>query len=558
MAVFLFTDLEGSTERWEKYKDEMERVLPRHDAILSEEIERSGGRIIKHTGDGVFAVFEGGDPLGCAVAIQGRFAAEDWGVIGELRVRIGLHAGVAQQRGDDYFGPVVNRTARVMAAAWGGQTLLTQEVKNSCRLPSGATFKDHGIHLLKDLEEPIEIYELIDEAATRQFPEIRSLSATPNNLTSQPTPFVGRKEEVKDISDLLINQNCRLLTITGLSGIGKTRIALQVGAEMIDHFRDGVYYVPLMQLTITSIQFIIFTIADAIKFSFYSREDPKIQLFKYLRNKKMLIILDNFELIIEEIELITELLSSTQNLKIIVISRERLNLKAEWVYEIGAIKDGKDLFLQKIYQVNPNFQPDSKSLAQIQKICNLSGNIPLGIELAASMARTLPLNRIIAGIEQKIDFLKSSMKDMPVRHRSLMATFEESWQDLGDQEKDAFRKISVFVSGFTIDAFENILKIDTASLTTLIDKSLLRGEGSGRYNMLLPIRKFAQKKLDENPEIKEEVLEALSGYYAKLCQDRSESLRIGEMETTQLLNREINNIEIGWRWAIKNKRFDII
>ena len=235
MPIFLLTDIEKSTEKWEKHHADMGDVLARHDAILKQNIDDYDGTIVKHTGDGIFAVFEEGAPLHCAIEIQKRFALEDWGNIGELRIRIGLHAGEAERRGNDYFGSAVNRTARIMAAAWGGQILLSPKVKDLCSLPSDAILKDHGVHLLHDLGDPQQIYGLqYAEMIPQEFPPIHSLSAHPHSLPSQTTAFVGREKEIGELKKMIDNSRCRLINLVGPGGIGKTRLALQVAAEKIE------------------------------------------------------------------------------------------------------------------------------------------------------------------------------------------------------------------------------------------------------------------------------------------------------------------------------------
>jgi hypothetical protein len=334
MTIFLFTDIEGSTQKWEKLRDEMSKVLSRHDTIMREEIEKY---IIKHTGDGVFAIFEEGDPLGCALEIQKRCAGEDWGKIGELRIRIGLHAGTAEKRGKDYFGPVINRTARVMGTAWGGQIVLTPEVRQSAKLPEGAVVQDLGAHLLKDLCEPQQLLGLVHpDMSIREFPPLHSLSSHHHNLPVQATPFLGREEELGKITELLRSPSCRLVTLIGPGGIGKTRLAIQAAAEEIERFSHGVYFIPLDPLS--SAEFLVSAIAEALKFSFYSKEDEKVQLLNYLREKELLLILDNFEHLVAGAGIISEVLNVASGVKIMVTSRELLNLRGEWIVQVGGME----------------------------------------------------------------------------------------------------------------------------------------------------------------------------------------------------------------------------
>src|SRR5688572_24413099 len=212
-ATFLFTDIEGSTQLWQQHPDVMPGVLAFHDEIMSSAIEGCGGRIVKHTGDGIFAVFPGGEPLIAALDIQRRLAARDWTPLGALRIRMGMHAGLAEQRGDDYFGLPINRAARIMAAGWGGQILLTPEVAATAALPDGASLHDLGVHMLKDLNEPQPILMLTYPDLIAEFPPLRSLSARPNNLPQQTSPFIGRHDELGEVEHLLTGSDCRLVTL---------------------------------------------------------------------------------------------------------------------------------------------------------------------------------------------------------------------------------------------------------------------------------------------------------------------------------------------------------
>ena len=569
MPVFLFTDIEGSTEKWERYKKEMGKALVRHDEIITKNIKKYNGEVIKHTGDGIFAIFEGGEPLQCALEIQKEFEEENWGDVGEIRMRMGLHAGYAEKRGEDYFGPVVNRTARVMAIAWGGQVVLTEDVKNVAELPEGASLKDMGYHLLKDLSEPQKIYQLTHPSLRlNEFPPLRSLSSHPNNLPVQMTPFLGREKELKKIIKLLGEPSCRLITLIGPGGIGKTRLALQSAAEKIEDFTNGVYFVPLDPLS--SSDFLISAIAEALKFSFYSQIKEKVQLINYLKEKETLLILDNFEHLIEGASIISEILSQAPKVKILVTSRELLNLKGEWVVQLGGLevpeKPGKEvinvgdysavqLFLHNARRMKADALLSEDERRYAIRICQLVGGMPLGIEIASSWVRTLSCKEIVQEIEKNLDFLSTSLRDMPERHRSLRAIFDSSWDLLTKQEQEAFMKLSVFRSSFTREAAENVTGVSLAILTALIDKSLLHRDSSGRYKILEILRKYAEAKLDENPKIKDNIYNLLSRYYADFLHRREKHSEIEEEKNAlEDIGEEIENIRVAWRWALEHNR----
>lgn len=566
MSVFLFTDIEGSTKKWEKYPEEMKKILSRHDAIIKENIEECAGRIIKHTGDGVFAVFEEGKPLQSALEIQKQFEKEDWGSIGELRIRIGLYAGHAEKRGDDYFGPAVNRAARIMAVAWGGQIILTPEVADATNLPDNATLKDLGMHLLKDLREPQQIYQLMRPDLTlMEFPPLRSLSARPHNLPIQTTPFLGREQELAEIIKLLEDPSCRLLTLIGPGGVGKTRLAIQTAAEKIEDFTNGVYFISLAPLS--SVDFLISTIAEALKFSFYSQEDEKIQLLNYLREKEMLLMLDNFEHLVKGAEVISEILNKAPKVKIMITSRELLNLKGEWVVQIEGMKVPKgeridiegysavQLFLYNARRVSANIVFTDEEKHYMLRICQLVGGLPLGIELASAWLRMLSCKDIAQEIEKNLDFLATSMRDVPERHRSLRAVFDYSWDLISDQEKAVLKKLSVFCGGFQRDAAEKVAGASLPILASLVDKSLLRRDISGRYELFDILKKYALQKLGEQSDEKENTHVIYCEFYANFLSQREASM-IGARQTEILeeVSTEIENIRAAWDWAVEHKR----
>ncbi len=563
MPVFFFSDIEGSTKKWEQYKEEMSNALIVHDNILHRNIEKFGGEIVKHTGDGIFAVFEKGDPIECAINIQKEIADTDWGVIGELRVRIALHSGYAEKRQNDYFGPVINRTARILAVAWGGQILITPEVLNIHKLPQNATIKDLGRHMLKDLGEPQLIYCLLSpDLKIQEFPPLRSLSAQPNNLPVQTTPFLGREKELSEIERLLQIPECRLLTLIGPGGIGKSRLALQAAADMIEYFPQGTFLVPLAPLS--SAQFLISAIADQIRFSLYSRQDAKTQLLGYLAEKQMLLILDNFEHIIEGAGIISEILRCAPKVKIIVTSREMLNLQGEYLYQIKGLEYptgekvdiGKfgavQLFLHNARRVKVDFIPAEEEIGYIVRICQIVGGIPLGIELASSWLRIFSLTEITKEIEKNLDFLSSKMRDLPERHQSLRAVFEYSWKLLSSEEKNLLARLSVFPRRFSRNAAENIAGATLPLLSSLIDKSLLLRDSSGDYEMIGVLHQYAEEKLQEIPEQRDRTLNLFCEYYVDFVDRIKENIQSGtNFEIISEVKKEIDNIRKAWLAIIK-------
>lgn len=586
MLTFLFTDIEGSTKLWSRYPAAMEDLLARHDQLLEKLITRHGGEVIKHMGDGLFAVFEGGEPLTCALEIQRRLAAEDWGEIGELRVRIALHTGAAGRREADYFGLEVSRTARLLSAAWGGQILLTCELARAATLPPGADLHDLGNHLLKDLSHPQHIYQLRHpDLPLRKFPPPRTLSAHPHNLPPQPTPFVGREEELRDIAARLADPACRLLTLVGPGGIGKTRLALQAAAAEIETFDHGVYFVPLAALN--SDEFLVSAIAEALHFSFYQRDVPRAQLLSYLREKHMLLVLDNFEHIIAGAPLASELLASASQIKVLVTSRERLNVRGEMIlpvagmpfpseFEIEADAAMPDiemyaavqLFLQYARRVQPAFAFDAEDRACVARICEQVLGMPLALELAASWLRMLSCQEIAEELASSPDFLSSTLRDTPERHRSLRAVFEYSWQLLSEAEQRAVQALAVFQGTFQREAAFAVLRDPAAParsvallrvLAALVDKSLVQHHADGEYVMHALLREYAREKLRSAPALETQIRQRHSAHYANFLQQRRADLNGAEQRAAlDAISHVLEDVRVAWQWAAQQQQVNLL
>jgi predicted ATPase/class 3 adenylate cyclase/Tfp pilus assembly protein PilF len=562
--TFLFSDIEGSTRLSGEYGVRvMKPVLARHDAIFEECLRRFGGRILDKAGDGVFAAFEGeGSPLECVLAIQRQIQAEDWGEIGELRIRVALHRGYAERYEMKYMGLTVNRTARVLSTGWGGQVLVTPEVLQAHALPAGASVEDLGVHLLKDLSEPQQILQLVHpDLKIKKFPALRSLSSRPNNLPPQSTPFIGREEELAKILAYLDDPACRLLTLLGPGGIGKTRLALQAAAQLIDAFQYGVYAVFLAPLS--SADLIIPTIADALRFTFYSREDPKTQMINYLREKQLLLVLDNFEHVTAGAGLLAELLPSAPQVKLLVTSRTRLNLQGERLLDIHGMKFPQNgqtngiedhaavrLFLQGARRVGAHLDWTQEQ-PHVVRICQLVCGVPLAIELAAAWTRALPCTEIAQEIQQSLDFLETSMADLPERHRSLRGAFEYSWKLLSEPERDAFSKLSVFRGGFTRSAAQRVTGASLLLLSALIDKSLLYRNASEHYEVHELLRQYGEERLKRDPQVYERTRDRHCAYYSEALQSLEGALKGAERKAAlEKIQPEIDNVRAAWNWAV--------
>jgi class 3 adenylate cyclase len=320
--TFLFTDIEGSTMSWEVQPDAMHTALARHDAILREAIEAHNGYVFKTVGDAFCATFPNTiDALAAILAAHRALQDQNWGEIGPVRIRAGIHTGIVQERDGDYFGQPLNRVARLMSAAHGSQTLLSQPSYELVRdnMPSGVELRDLGEHRLKDLIRPEHIYQLVEFGLPSDFPPLKTLDNCPNNLPMQHTQFIGKEKEVASVVERIEQQSTRLLTLTGPGGTGKTRLALQVAADLLDVFQDGVYFVNLAPIVDPG--FVVSTIAQTVGVKESADQLLIESLCSYLREKHLLLLLDNFEHVLKAAPQVNALLEAAPHLKVLTTSR---------------------------------------------------------------------------------------------------------------------------------------------------------------------------------------------------------------------------------------------
>lgn len=562
----MFTDIEGSTRLWEENRTAMSPALKRHDEILKGHVDKHGGRVIKSTGDGILALFDGGEPLACALAIQQAFGEEKWAEeIGELRIRMGLHTGTYEERSGDIFGPDVNRAARVMDAAWGGQILITEQIRKIHTLPNGAWVEDFGGHVLKDLKETQHLYGLMHPELKQEFPPIRSISDKPNNLPRQDTEFIGRQAELTLIYKRLSRKDCRIVTVVGPGGIGKTRLGIQVSAEYIERYPHGVFFVPLAPLS--SVDGIIPAIASSLKIPLQEGTSSLDQLLNYLKGKKMLFVLDNFEHLIDGAGLLREIIAGALDVQLLVTSRTRLKLKAECVYKLGPMRapnggseeaaedyEAVQLFLDYAQRSQPNFELTKDNSPYVFEILKLVSGIPLGIQLAANWVNVLSPKEIVEELKIDLDLLESDLVDMPERQRSMRGAFDYSWRQLDEKEKDALIRFSVFRGGCTTDAARGVTGASLKTLKGLVDKSLLRKNTLGRFDLHELIRQFLHEKLMAAEGLQMETLQAHSDCYLDLAASLEEDIK-GKRQLVALneLDADLENIQIAWQKALVEK-----
>lgn len=562
--TFLFTDLENSTPLWEKHPDLMQELAARHDALIREAIEAHRGRVVKTTGDGFHAVFDAAtDGVAAAIAGQQAMIGKSWPAeTGLLKVRMGLHTGESREREGDYYGPELNRAVRVMGVAHGGQILVSEATAVLIRksLPTDVSLSDLGPHRLKGIAAAEQIFQLCHPTLPADFPPLNSLSATPTNIPVQATPFVGRQEELTTLQVMLVQEGRRLITFIGPGGTGKTRLAIEVATQQHTHFNDGAFFVSLASLN--EVEQIVQAIIEAASITITSGDDQKAQLLRYLRRKCLLLVIDNFEHLIDGAHLVSDILEAAPGVTVLATSREKLNLMGESVLPVGGLKYADwqtpeevladaagQLFVQAAERAQPGFQlklADTWHLAQISK--QVQG-MPLAILLAAAWTDTLSPREIASEIEDSLDFLETELRDIPVRQRSIRAVFEGSWERLAPAEQDLFKRLSVFRGGFTRQAAATAAGASPRALARLVNKSfLLRNPDSGRYEIHELLRQFTAERLENSPENSMAAREAHAGYYAQLIQQLLEPLRSPRQRATlDEIEADIENVRSAWR-----------
>lgn len=566
--VFLATDIENSTEMWANYRDQMVRTVARYNGIVKECASQFGGIVAKQTGDTTILYFDKGQPLHCALAIHKRLMRTTWTVNTIPRIRIALNAAENKRVNAQSYITEVYSAQRLLSAGWGGQVLLTAPVLNTVDRPENMQIIDLGVHTLKDLREPLRIYMLSHPSLpSREFPPLQSLSNYRQNLPVYPTSFIDREREQITLAELLANDTCRLLTLVGPGGVGKTRLALQVAAQQMNNFDDGVYFIsfaaPRTSDLIPSI------LAETFKYNFFEQKDPIHLIFDYLHEKNMLLIVDNFEHLIEGATFFSSLLDHAPRIKIIVTSRERLNLHNEWIFEVQGMPfpsglttepveqfGSVQLFIHNARRMLADFNPGAEDLDAIARICTIVDGMPLAIELATAWIRTLSCQEIAREIELNLDFLSTSMRDLPPRHRSLRAVFEHSWNLLSEEGRRTYRKLSVFRGGFTTEAAFQIAKASPIELAGFVDRSLLRRVSFGRFEVIEVLRHFAEQKLRENKEDWEKTRTLHSDYYLELL----DSNFIGMMgpdvgRIINIIRSEIENLRVAAEWAANTDKW---
>ena len=565
IVTLLFTDVQGSTRAWEESPVSMAEALAQHDEAIMTAIAAHNGVPVKVRGEGDswFIVFTSArDAVEGAADIQRNLATVDWVTSPGLVVRASLHTGIADLRLGDYYGPTVNRAARLRSIAHGGQTILSgatyQLVQD--QLPDGVTVVDMGEHGLKDLTRPEHVYQLdIDDLPTT-FPPLLSLNAVPNNLPVQLTDFIGRERELEDVTDLIHGN--RLVTILAAGGSGKTRLAIQAAANLTNEFSDGIFFIGLADITTGSD--IIQTIAETLSIGLSGDDDRTTQLLTYLTGKRQLLIFDNFEHIREEAPLVAEILKASKHITVLATSREKLNLSGETVYGLGGLEthwESPDeaaatsavrLFMDGAQRTDPSFSLSTSDLDPLAKILQITDGLPLAILLASAWVDMLSLSEIEEEITKSLDFLETEMGDVPDRHRSIRAVFDYSWTLLSPQEQDTFGALSVFRGTFTRDGAKEVAGASLRGIANLVAKSLLLTDPTtGRYRVHALLRQYAEAALHEDTARCDEVQQAHADYFGALTQTALDLLTVSDQaRMLDIIETDLDNIRTAWRYYL--------
>ncbi|MFT3894418.1 MAG: tetratricopeptide repeat protein [Anaerolineales bacterium] len=392
----------------------------------------------------------------------------------------------------------------------------------------------------------------------------------PSQLPNPITSFVGREHELRAILQQLQNPTCRLLTLLGPGGVGKTRLSLEVARELQKDFQHGSAFVSLAGTSST--EFIVPAIANALNYEFSGATELKIQLFHTLREKHILLVLDNLEHLLDGIQLLDDLLENAPHIKIVATSREQLNLRAEWVFEVQGLPVPEDtglstlesnsaamLFMQRARQSKANFTPTAENTPAITKICRLVNGLPLGLELAATWVRMMPVTEIAREIERSMDFLSTTARDVPARHRSIRAVFDYSWELLTKEEQRILRQLAVFNGGFTREAAERVAGATLFHLSALLDKSLLRHPSTQRdwYDFHELIRQYVGVKAQSDPEEHDQMHERHANYYADWLHQWDDQLQSpNQHEVLDRISQDMDNVRAAWQWMVEHQQID--
>jgi predicted ATPase/class 3 adenylate cyclase len=573
-VTFLFTDIEGSTRLLSALGDAYPPLLAAHADILRAAIGAHSGTEVNTEGDAFFAVFPSAlDAVGAAVEAQRGLADTAWPNKATVKVRMGLHSGEGRLGGDDYVGLDVNRAARIAAAGHGGQVLLSDATSALIAhdLPDGVGLRDLGEHRLKDLDRSVRIFQLDIEGLVTEFPTIRSLDARPTNLPSQLTSFIGRKSELARLKELISGH--RLVTLTGPGGTGKTRLALEVASELLAEFSDGAFFVNLAPIGDPAL--VALTIAQALGVSVDPGGDALNAAQAHLRDQELLLIVDNFEQVIEGAGAIEELLSAAPRLRILVTSRMALHIYGEQEHEVPPLElpdpsrapeefsrnAAASLFIDRARAVKPAFVLTDADVPAVAGITARLDGLPLAIELAASQVRIFSPQAILTRLERHLPMLAGSSRGRPERQQTMHDAIAWSYDLLEAPERRLFARLSVFPGGCSLEAAQAVCEPGDLGLpildglAALVEKSLIRpietADAQPRFGMLETILEYADGRLREEFDF-EATYRRLADFQLAFAEEAEPHLTLqDQMLWLDRCEREGPNLRRALRWSIE-------
>lgn len=575
-VTLVFTDIQDSSEHSERYRASFEPLRAAHFRLLREAVSRWNGREVSTAGDALFVAFvKPQDAVQWAIDVQRTLARHDWPMLTlaqspdaepervEIRIRIGMHTGepYLTHNGDhqDYFGPVVNRAARVSSAAYGGQVIISDTTHSlvASDLPEEITFRDCGIHRLKGVGED-RLWQLEAPDLLRDFPALKTLDPLRHNLPISATPYLGREEMIESWLERLRDPKTHVLTLTGFAGMGKTRSALHLAELSLDEFADGVWWVDASEARTG--EEMMRQIADALRLPLLPTVHVRDQVTKYFRERTALLILDNLEQVADAGKAVKELLLNAPGVKFLVTSRRTLEIQAERVVDMAPLSSPESmrLFVNRVRDRQPSFEITEENAADIAELCKKLDGIPLAIELAASRAAMMAPRQMLLRLTERFKLLQTRSADIPERQRTLRTAIDWSYDLLSDEDKSLFAQVSVFAGGFTLEDAEAVCEAFDVleGIAELRRQSLLRTDVDAerqetRFAQLASLREYGLEKLNAGSE-GEAVRLRHARYFLGLARDLLAKVRTShEADALRILDLNSDNLRAGMEYALE-------
>jgi predicted ATPase/class 3 adenylate cyclase len=578
-VTFLFTDIEGSTERWEHNRQAMKAALARHDELLNARITANGGYIFKKMGDAYCAAFRTApEAAAAAVHAQQALAKEDFSAVNGLNIRMAIHAGYAEERDRDYFGPSVNRVSRLLSIGHGGQMLVSAAASDLVQgeLPAHVSLRALGAHRLKDLAHPEQVFQLVAQGLPSEFPPLRSLDSLPNNLPLQVTSFIGRDEDVTEVKKLL--ERTRVLTLTGSGGVGKTRLALQAGAEVLEQHPDGVWLVDLAGLQDSEL--VISEVASVLGVRVGADRSLADSIVYALKPKRSLIILDNCEhLITAAAHVASAIVKGAPNVRVMTTSREDLGIAGETIYRVSSLAVPKSsgdinasnalqfgsiaLFVDRATAANTRFKLNDADAKIVADICRSLDGIPFAIELASARVKLMSIANLAERLKERFRILTGGDRTALPRQQTMRALIDWSYNLLNEPERTLLNRTAVFAGGWTLESASEICSDEAIEpwavldlLSSLVDKSLVvveLGAAAERYRLLESTWQYAREKLAAAGE-SEMINRKHANYYLNVAEQADEAWpSTASNVIIAQLEAELDNFRAAMDWALTKK-----